>query len=107
SWWTLSRRYGVTIADLRRWNDAGPKDGLRIGQSVKVSARGAATVRSRHPVTHSTTLARSSTHKVRYGETLSALAQRYGVTIAALRRFNALSPDEALRSGTVLKIPRG
>ncbi|MGH7735497.1 MAG: LysM peptidoglycan-binding domain-containing protein, partial [Gemmatimonadales bacterium] len=107
SWWTLSRRYGVTIANLRRWNDAGPKDGLRIGQSVKVSATGAARARSRHPVTRSSTYARTSTHKVRYGETLSALAQRYGVTIAALRRFNELAPDEGLRSGTVLKIPRG
>ncbi|HET7023836.1 MAG TPA: LysM peptidoglycan-binding domain-containing protein [Gemmatimonadales bacterium] len=107
SWWTLSRRYGVTIADLRRWNDAGPADGLRIGQRVKVGAPGAVYGRNRRPATHSTAVAKAGTHKVRYGETLSALAERYGVSISALRRFNALAPDEALRSGTVLKIPRG
>jgi membrane-bound lytic murein transglycosylase D len=107
SWWTLSRRYGVTIANLRQWNDAGPSAGLRIGQLVKVGAPGA--VRSRRAPARPAQLAKAKagTHKVRYGETLSALAERYGVTIAALRRTNALAPDEALRSGTVLKIPRG
>lgn len=105
SWWTLSRRYGVTISDLRRWNDAGSSAGLRIGQMVRVAVPGAA--RSRHAPAHPALAAKAGTHKVRYGETLSALAQRYGVSIATLRRFNALAPDEALRSGTVLKIPRG
>lgn len=105
SWWTLSRRYGVTIANLRQWNDVGASAGLRIGQLVRVGAPGA--VRSRRAPARSAQLAKAGNHKVRYGETLSALAERYGVSIAALRRTNALAPDEALRSGTVLKIPRG
>ncbi|HSC58426.1 MAG TPA: LysM peptidoglycan-binding domain-containing protein [Gemmatimonadales bacterium] len=106
SWWTLSRRYGVTIAELRKWNGASPTAGLRIGQWVKVSAGGRGRPRVRHSAP-STAVASATTHKVRYGETLSALAERYGVSISALRRFNALAPDEALRSGTVLRIPRG
>lgn len=107
SWWTLSRRYGVTIANLRQWNDAGPSAGLRVGQLVRVGASGAARSRSAPARPAQLAKAKAGTHKVRYGETLSALAQRYGVSIHALRRFNALAPDEALRSGTVLKIPRG
>ncbi|HEU5357497.1 MAG TPA: LysM peptidoglycan-binding domain-containing protein [Gemmatimonadales bacterium] len=106
SWWTLSRRYGVTIAELREWNGASPTAGLRIGQWVKVAPAGRVRGRTRHAAAPSA-VASAATHKVRYGETLSALAERYGVSISALRRFNALAPDEALRSGTVLRIPRG
>lgn len=104
SWWTLSREYGVTISDLRRWNNATPTSGLRIGQRVLVSAprRGTAVVVHRPPTARS---GKAGSHRVRYGETLSGLAARYGVTLAALRRINAIAPGEPLRSGMVLRIP--
>jgi N-acetylmuramoyl-L-alanine amidase len=45
-------------------------------------------------------------HVIRRGDTLSELAQRYGVTTASLRRHNHLSDDNLLL-GAVLTIPGG
>ncbi|MFI5235830.1 MAG: LysM peptidoglycan-binding domain-containing protein [Gemmatimonadales bacterium] len=107
SWWTLSRSYGVTISNLRKWNDAGPAQSLRIGQVVRVSPPGHATARvaaTRRPAKKPATVS-ATTHKVRHGETLSGLAESYGVSVVALRRTNAIAPGEALRTGMVLRVP--
>ena len=37
SLWTISRRYGVTVRQLRRWNDLVSGDVLRIGQRLLVA----------------------------------------------------------------------
>lgn len=49
-------------------------------------------------------LGKSSTHTIRRGETLSAIAHRYHVSIGALRRVNELKSD-VIRVGQVLMIP--
>ncbi|HEY5999753.1 MAG TPA: LysM peptidoglycan-binding domain-containing protein [bacterium] len=46
-----------------------------------------------------------STHTVRAGETLTAIAARYGVTVKALRDKNQLSDADSLREGQKLAIP--
>ncbi|MGA9342440.1 MAG: N-acetylmuramoyl-L-alanine amidase [Rhodanobacteraceae bacterium] len=45
-------------------------------------------------------------HKVRRGETLSGIAQQYGVSLGTLRSANRLS-DDGLRAGDILQIPAG
>jgi uncharacterized protein YcbK (DUF882 family)/LysM repeat protein len=44
-------------------------------------------------------------HKVREGETLSAIARRYKVSVAALRAHARISDDGALRPGEMLSVP--
>ncbi|MGA9421677.1 MAG: N-acetylmuramoyl-L-alanine amidase [Rhodanobacteraceae bacterium] len=45
-------------------------------------------------------------HKVTRGETLSGIAQQYGITLGTLRAANRLS-DDGLRVGDILQIPSG
>lgn len=40
SLWSISRRYGVTVIQLRRWNGIGANDVLRVGRRLRVSAGG-------------------------------------------------------------------
>ena len=47
------------------------------------------------------------THLVRSGDTLTALALRYGTTVRALERANHLRPGGFLLIGTRLRVPRG
>ena len=47
----------------------------------------------------------ATTHRVRRGETLTAIARRYKVSVRSLRRVNALPGDHALRAGMRLRIP--
>lgn len=46
-------------------------------------------------------------HVVAYGETLAAIAQRYGATEAQLRKLNGLADNAELERGVVLLVPRG
>jgi membrane-bound lytic murein transglycosylase D len=45
------------------------------------------------------------THRVRKGETLAAIAQRYGMTAARLAQMNDMSPNASLRVGRRLELP--
>jgi membrane-bound lytic murein transglycosylase D len=45
------------------------------------------------------------THRVRKGETMAAIAQRYGMTAARLGEMNGLSPGASLRAGRRLQLP--
>jgi len=45
------------------------------------------------------------THKVRKGETMGAIAQRYGMTAARLGEMNGLSANASLRAGRRLQLP--
>lgn len=47
-----------------------------------------------------------ATYRVRPGDTLSRIARRCGVSVAALRQANNLSPRARLLPGLVLRIPR-
>jgi LysM repeat protein len=46
-----------------------------------------------------------SRYKVRSGDTLSAIASRYGTTVKALMTLNGLSDPSRLRVGQILKVP--
>lgn len=46
-------------------------------------------------------------HRVRKGETLSAIARKYGVSTAELARENGISRKSRVRTGQVLRLPDG
>src|SRR5258707_2955685 len=46
----------------------------------------------------------SATYEVKPGDTLSGIAQEYGVSVSAVARSNGVSNPNVLRAGQVLKI---
>jgi membrane-bound lytic murein transglycosylase D len=46
------------------------------------------------------------THRVKKGQTLAGIAQRYSVSVEALRTANRMSARSSLKAGQVLRIPR-
>ena len=102
----IAANYRIPLADLRAAN---PKQGARPTTGTRltipaVAIPSALAVRAtgeRRPH-HS---ASSRTHRVRRGETLSGIAQRYRVSMTALRRANSIRNEHALRAGTRLRIP--
>lgn len=106
----IARRYGVSQASLQRWNGLGSKGMIRSGQRLRVSAPSSIkhqTLAARTPAEHAKgdapAASRSRTHRVQRGETLSGIAQRYGVTVSELKAANGLTG--VLKAGTRLKIP--
>lgn len=113
----LARRYGVTPAQLRAVNPRVDPEMLEVGDvlALPASARDsaapgaprpeAASQPARTPPAADPAPPRGSRmHTVAAGETLFGLARRYGVTMADIRRANALETDN-LRIGQRLVIP--
>jgi membrane-bound lytic murein transglycosylase D len=88
----IADEYGVSQRDLKSWNKLDARGGIRAGQRLRVAPPRAKASSAR-------------THLVRRGDTLSALAKRYGVSVSELRRANGLSEREMLKAGEALKIP--
>ncbi len=86
--WLLANRYGTTVDAIRRMNGL-TSDNLSVGQVLRIPSGQSA---------------QYIEYTVRPGDTLWLLANRYGTTVDAIRRLNALSSD-ALQVGQKLRIP--
>lgn len=105
----IARKYGVSVSNLRRWNNLRKNSYLRIGQRLAVSSKGAVK-QSGNTATASSAKAKSNSssskyHTVRKGESLWTISQKYkGVSAEDIRRENNLRGN-AIRPGQRLKIP--
>ncbi len=96
----LSNRFGVTLAQLRSWNDLGQSSTIKVGQRLQVSAGTSgqvATLGSRGGGTR--------IHVVARGQTLSAVAARYNVSVRAIQDANGLASPNQIKVGQRLRIP--
>jgi membrane-bound lytic murein transglycosylase D len=101
SLWTIARKYHTSINHLRRLN---PSLGrvLSIGQSLKVPANQLALANP----TPNPMLAqgRRMLYKVRSGDSLWSIAQRFGTTPRDIARSNQMSTNRLIRPGDKLWI---
>ncbi len=99
----LARSYGTTVSTLRQLNGM-RNDHLRVGQVVKIPGNEpdapAVASNTQAPAPRST-----RSHKVRRGDTLSDIAQRYSISLSAIYRANPSVSPRLLRIGHVLAIP--
>lgn len=104
----IAQRYGTTVAAIQRANGLRGTY-IRVGQVLKIPTAG--TSRPSAPPSQKSSPASAQkasanrTHTVRPGESLWSIAQKYGVTMDALCRANALTPKSFIRPGQKLKIP--
>ncbi|WP_037376250.1 lytic transglycosylase [Sedimenticola selenatireducens] len=92
--WDIAQRYKVSHRALARWNGMSPRDTLRLGQQLVIWQQGG---KSQDKLAHATPLlsppvdTRSSLrYRVRKGDSLALIAQRFNVTISDLRKWNTL-----------------
>ncbi len=72
----IARRYGISVADLKRWNNLSGHT-IRVGQELVLYLS--------EPV-----MPERVVYRVRPGDTLSEIAQRFGVSVRDLKRWNGL-----------------
>ncbi len=99
----IASRFGVTVAQLQSWNSlAGTR--INVGQSLRVpslaasSRSGAATARQAPPA--------SGRYRIRSGDNLEAIAQRFGVSVDDLKAWNNLRGSRIM-AGAYLKVGTG
>lgn len=129
---SIAEKYGVSPADIKKSNNL-RRNAVRVGQQLRITttadmAGEDAMLADSHRATRASSKAtRSSSqnsskasaktekknaaakstpksHKIRNGETLSTIAKKYGVSIAALKQANGMKNDH-LRAGKTLTIP--
>lgn len=93
----IARRYRTTTANLTRWNELDASGLIKVGQRLQVTAP------ARTSLASSGTGPR--THVVKRGETLTAIAGRYGVAVRALQDANNLRSANRIAVGQRLRIP--
>ncbi len=95
--WDLSQKYGVSIQSIEQLNKINTDTHLiREGQTLTIPATGK---------TAAKTATKTSQVTVKAGDTLWALAQKYGTTVEKLRQLNGLASDAYLiHVGDVIKV---
>jgi membrane-bound lytic murein transglycosylase D len=118
---TIAAKYRVNVSDIKRWNNL-KSNMIYVGQKLKIytsspppktssTASTNATANTSTTNTTNTSNQSSSTstktqnivHIVKSGETLSAIASKYGVSVDNIKNWNNLSTDK-LSIGQKLKI---
>ncbi len=109
NFWDLSREYQVSYRALAKWNGMAPRDTLKLGQKLVVwvddetfkkytSSKIPDSMRVRPPSTRN-----SVYYRVRAGDSLSTIAQRFKVRVADLKKWNRLD-GKYLKPGQNLKL---
>ena len=113
----IARMYGTTIGELCRLNGIRPTTTLRIGRVLRCSAGENYTprrpkIKAQAQVEAQTEAVASLNaetegqpvyHKIQSGDTLGAIAQRYGTTVSRLCELNGITRTTILRLGRTLR----
>jgi membrane-bound lytic murein transglycosylase D len=96
---SVAHRYGLRVNDIAAWNDLRSRDLIYPGQKLIVSMDN--TVKPPPEVTSGETFV----HVVSRGETVSAIASRYGASCDAVLSANGLHSRDKIYPGQKIKIP--
>lgn len=102
SFWSLSRRHGVSVRELASWNSMAPGDPLMAGQNLVIWSR------SSNAKTLASSSNRSVIRKVNYtvrnGDNLATIATRFKVSVGDISRWNSINPSRYLQPGQSLTL---
>lgn len=102
--YALSRKYGVSVEDLRKANPALSIDDIPVGSTLKIPASGDQPVKVRE-IPSRTSPDVTKRHIVEQGETLYAIARKYpGSSVEAITRANKLD-GASIKIGQELIVP--
>jgi peptidoglycan lytic transglycosylase D len=118
---TIASKYGVTVADIKRWNHLtsgsvrrGTRLRIRVGDAAVSSPESLAADSARVAMLKPPPARRSgrggrgpvaaNTVRVRSGDTLGEIAKRHGVSVSRLKRVNGLEGSR-IRTGQRLRLP--
>jgi membrane-bound lytic murein transglycosylase D len=107
SLWSISRRYGMTVAQLARMNHISTKSLLQPGQRLQVAGSAVGQSTAEPSAQRVAAAGGKVSYKVKRGDTLSAIARRFEVTIRDLQAWNNMGRSTALRAGQSLTIHVG
>ncbi|OWF85603.1 N-acetylmuramoyl-L-alanine amidase AmiB [Yersinia entomophaga] len=101
----IASQYGVSMAAMRQ-NNTLKKDVVWVGQRLRIPASGSAVASvAKVPAVKKISPAKPIKHQVKRGDTLSAIAAKYGVSQSEIQRVNKLKSG-SVQLGQTLTIPQ-
>ncbi|MBZ0199589.1 MAG: LysM peptidoglycan-binding domain-containing protein, partial [Ignavibacteriaceae bacterium] len=98
----IASRYGVSSSDLREWNDiSGNK--IYTGSKLKIFSNRSVSKSSSDNIASNKSLFR---YKIKRGDSVSEIADKFGVPVAMVKKWNNLSSNKII-TGRTLKIYAG
>jgi len=94
SLWTISRRFDTTVAAVLAANGLDARTPIRVGQKLSLPGNSGT----------SAPAARTIEYRVRRGDSLWQIANRFKVTVAQIVRWNRLETNSTLRPGARLSL---
>lgn len=113
--YSISRKYQITVAELRAANNLSENDVIKVGQKLKIpsadiSAAAALATDNKATTTSSATLSATTKTKeytVVKGDTMYSIAKKNGMTLAEFMAMNGLDNSSVIKVGQKLKIAAG
>ncbi|MBS1675155.1 MAG: LysM peptidoglycan-binding domain-containing protein [Actinobacteria bacterium] len=105
--WDIARAHGTTVAALYAANGLGAGSIIRPGQVLSLGGPAPAAADAAPdaaPVAATPGGADPAGYEVVAGDTMWAIAQEHGLSVAALLAFNALAPDSIIYPGQTLQL---
>ncbi len=105
---SIARRYGITVSTLMACNSLPAKRALRVGQSLKVPpparpVKASAGKKSQGGKAAAAENGQIVRYKVKKGDSLSSLAQRFKTTPSEIRKQNRIRGDK-IQAGQIIRI---
>jgi len=109
TFWDLAQQHKVNVRALAKWNGMAPRDPLTPGQKLVIWSRNSAETSSLEAVVLSSlpqkrTVTKRIGYKVRRGDSLAKISQKFQVSVAQLRRWNKLPEGKYLQPGQRLTL---
>ncbi len=92
SLWEIARAHNIRVNDILAWNNLSPQDLIHPGQELQVS--------SERPMTKT----RKLSYRVKRGDSLARIANRFNVKIKDIVSWNSINPSHYLQPGQKLKL---
>jgi membrane-bound lytic murein transglycosylase D len=108
TFWELAQRHGVSVRALAKWNGMAPRDPLIPGQKLVIWSRSTSRVSYLNTGYITAPPRRSVTkrigYRVRRGDSLARISQKFNVSIHQLRKWNGLPKGRYLQPGQRLTL---
>ena len=97
----IAQRFGTTVSRLQAWNGLSGTQ-INVGQSLRVPSVGGAAESGTRAGAVRQAAPSSGRYQIRSGDTLGAIADRFGVSISDLRNWNNLSGNRIVAGDTLV-----